>query len=72
MSQPFSGRIVALAKAGANTQISIQLDEPVDTVKFESFSNLRHHIRGVVGPDGHSPRQTSDGTPHLIIDMPSG
>lgn len=72
MSQPFTGRIVALAKAGKNTQISLQLDEPVDTVQFGSFSNLRSHIRSVVGPDGRSPRKTSDGTPHLVIDTPSG
>ena len=70
MGQPFSGRIMALAKAGANTQISIQLDEPVDTVRFESFSNLRRHIRGVVDPNGRSPRRTSDDKPHLFLDLP--
>ena len=72
LGQPFTGRIVALSKAGPNTQISLQLKEPVDTVQFESFSNMRRHIRGVVGLDGRSPRKTSDGTPHLVIEIPRG
>lgn len=67
LGQAFTGRIVALSKAGQNTQVSLQLNEPVDTVQFKSFSNIRSHIRGVVGPDGRSPRKTSDGTPHLVI-----
>ena len=71
LGQAFTGRIVALAKAGPNTQISLQLNEPVDTVQFESFSNMRRHIKGVVGPDGRSPQKTSDGTPHLVINIPS-
>ncbi|AVW91878.1 glyoxalase superfamily protein [Celeribacter baekdonensis] len=72
LGQAFTGRIVALSRVGSNTQLSLQLDEPVDTVQFESFSNMRRHVRGVVGPDGRSPRKTSDGTPHLVIDIPSG
>ncbi|WP_050523004.1 glyoxalase superfamily protein [Pseudorhodobacter wandonensis] len=67
LGQPFVGRIVAIAKLGQNTQVSLQLNEPVDTVQFESFSNMRRHIRGVIGPDGRSPSKTSDGTPHLVI-----
>lgn len=72
LGQAFIGQIVALSKAGQNTQVSLQLNEPVDTVQFESFSNMRSHIRGVVGPDGRSPRKTSDGTPHLVINIPGG
>lgn len=70
LGQAFTGRIVSLSKVGQNIQVSLQLDAPVDTVQFESFSNMRHHIRGLIGPDGHSPRKTSDGTPHLVIDRP--
>ena len=72
LGQEFTGRIVALSKVGSNMQVSAQLDEPVDTVTFESFSNMRSHIKGVVGPDGRSTRKTSDGSPHLTIDIPSG
>ena len=69
LGQAFTGRIVALSKVGSYTQVSLQLSEPVDTVQFESFSNMRRHIRGIVGPDGRSPRKTSDGAPHLVIDV---
>ncbi|WP_417587958.1 glyoxalase superfamily protein [Pararhodobacter oceanensis] len=69
LGQAFTGRIVALSKLGPNTQLSLRLEAPVDAVQFESFSNLRRHIKGVVAPDGRSPRKTSDGTPHLIIDI---
>ena len=72
LGQPFTGVIVSLSVAGANFQVALQLDEPVDTVRFDSFSNLRRRIRGTVGPDGRSPQKTSDGTPHLVIRMPGG
>ncbi len=68
LGQPFTGRIVALSKVGGNHKVSLRLDEPVDTVRFESFSNMRRHVTGLVGPDGRSPSRTSDGSPQLIID----
>ncbi|MEM9585513.1 MAG: glyoxalase superfamily protein [Pseudomonadota bacterium] len=46
----------------------MDLDEAVDVVRFESFSNLRTQIRVEVGPAGHSKECTSDGTPHLELD----
>ncbi|MGR3760737.1 glyoxalase superfamily protein [Roseobacteraceae bacterium NS-SX3] len=70
LGQRFTGQITALSKAGAGYAISIQLDQPVDTVRFESFSNMRRRIRGVVGADGRALRKTSDGMPQLIIDLP--
>lgn len=70
LGQTFMGRIVALSKAGLNLNVSIQLDAPIDTVRFESFSNMRRRIRGVIGPDGRSEQKTSDDLPQLIIDMP--
>ena len=70
LGQAFTGRIMALSRVGSNLNISLQLDQPVDTVRFESFSNMRRRIRGVIGPDGRSPQKTSDGVPQLVIDMP--
>lgn len=72
VGQAFTGRIVAVAKVGPNRQVSLQLDAPIDTIMFQSLSNMRRHIRGIVGPDGRSPRKTSQGVPHLVIDIPSG
>jgi hypothetical protein len=49
--------------------VRLDLDHPVDVVTFDSFSNLRKRIRGTVGPDGRSKEITSDGTPHLVLDL---
>lgn len=70
LGQSFIGRIVALSKVGLNLNVSIQLDAPIDTVRFESFSNMRRRIRGAIGPDGRSEQETSDGLPVLVIDLP--
>ena len=70
LGQTFMGRIVALSKVSLDLNVSIQLDAPVDTVRFESFSNMRRRIRGVIGPDGRSEQKTSDGLPVLVIDLP--
>lgn len=70
LGQAFTGRIVAISKVGSNLNVSLQLDAPVDTVRFESFSNMRRRIRGVIGLDGRSLHKTSDGVPQLIINIP--
>lgn len=68
LGQAFTGQIVALAGAGDHRQIEIRLDQPIDTVRFESFSNLRRQIRGTIDGAGRSPRKTSDGAPQLIVE----
>lgn len=70
LGQSFVGRIVGLSEIGLDLNVSVQLNVPVDTVRFESFSNMRRRIRGVVGPDGQSAQKTSDGLPQLVINMP--
>lgn len=67
LGQPFSGRIIALSGPASHRQLSITLDSPIDTVRFESFSNWRTQIRGTVDAEGRSPRKTSDGVPQLIV-----
>ncbi len=68
LGQAFSGEIVALSGSAGHRHVEIKLDRPVDTVRFESFSNWRHRIRGTLGVDGRSHHKTSDGTPHLVIE----
>jgi len=70
LGQAFTGHIVALSKVGLNLNVGLQLDAPVDTVRFESFSNMRRRIRGVIGPDGRSLQKTSDGMPQLVVNLP--
>ncbi|MCB1361348.1 MAG: hypothetical protein KDJ96_09845 [Rhodobacteraceae bacterium] len=70
LGQAFTARVVAVSKAGRNLRVTLRLDAPVDTVRFDSFSNMRQQVSAVVGPDGRSTRKTSDGTPHLVITLP--
>jgi len=67
LGQAYTGEIVALSGPAGHHHVEIKLDQPVDTVRFESFSNWRHRIRGTLDVDGRSHRKTSDGAPHLIV-----
>lgn len=70
LSQPFTGQLIAISilKPGW-FRVELHLDEAIDVVMSDSFSNFRSRIRGVVGPKGHSVERTSDGQPHLQIDL---
>jgi Glyoxalase superfamily protein len=70
LDQPFSGKILALsAHGGGLHKITIHFDEPVDVVTFESFSAFRQRINAQVDGNGVSPRKTSNGVPHLVLDI---
>lgn len=51
-------------------KLTIQFDEPVDVVTFDSFSALRHRVDATVTRNGISPSRTSDGEPHMVIANP--
>ena len=67
LGQPFKGEINALSSSGTHYSVTVRFDEPVDTVTFDSFSNMRRVVRGVVDLNGNSVRKTSNGTPHLTL-----
>ncbi len=50
-------------------RVTLDLHAAIDVVTSESFSNLRKRIRGTVGPKGHTVERTSDGQPHLTLDL---
>ena len=69
LSQRFSATVLSAEQQRPGWfRLVLDLDEAVDVVRFDSFSNLRKQIRIVVGPDGRSKERTSDGTPHLVLD----
>lgn len=70
LSQTFTGHVVSISilKPGW-FRLDLHLDEAVDVVTSNGFSNFRSRIRGVIGPKGHSIERTSDGQPHLQIDL---
>ena len=69
LSQAFAARILSSEQLRPGWfRLILDLDEAVDVVRFESFSNLRKQIRVEVGPAGHSKERTSDGRPHVELD----
>jgi hypothetical protein len=67
LGQPFKGKINALSSSGSHYSVTVRFYEPVDTVTFDSFSNMRRVARGTVNINGTSVRKTSNGTPHLTL-----
>jgi len=71
LNQPFTGKVLALsAVAGSEFyRVTIHFDEPVDVVTFESFSAFRQRVHAQIDENGISPRRTSNGVPHLVLDI---
>lgn len=70
LSQPFSAKVLEAERIRPGWfRLSLELDEPVDVVSFESFSNFRRRLRCVVGPAGELQEKTSDGEPHIRLEM---
>lgn len=67
LGQLFKGEITALSSAGTYYSITVRFDEPVDTVTFASFSNMRRVVRSIVDLNGNSVRKTSNDVPHLTL-----
>ncbi|MDB5664550.1 glyoxalase superfamily protein [Cypionkella sp.] len=72
LGQPFLGQIIALSGPASHRHIEIRFDQPVDVVRFESFSNLRRQIRATINEDGLSHRHTSDGMAQLVVRKEKG
>jgi Glyoxalase superfamily protein len=73
LGQPFKARILSLQTLAGNAylRISLDLDEAVDVVKFDSFSAYRKRITATIRPDGSTVTRTSDGVPHLRLSLAS-
>ncbi len=69
MKKSFHGRVIALRRLqnGRAHEITVEFDNPVDVVHFNSFSNLRKRARVVVAPSGVSVLKTSDGAPYMVV-----
>jgi len=73
LKKPFAGRVLAVREmaGGSAFEISLEFDEPVDVVEFDSFSAFRRRINATVSPSGVSFSKTSDGVPHLVVERTS-
>lgn len=71
LGQSIRGTVVSLEtlNKGGWKRVGIELDTPVDVVTFESFSSFRKRINATIGPDGRTKEKTSNGQPHLILNL---
>ena len=69
LKQHFTARVLSVTEHGngSHYRIALDLDEPVDVVTFDSFSNYRNRVQGLINARGESPSITSDGEPHLVV-----
>jgi hypothetical protein len=71
LGQPFTGRVVGIEAfgVGGRWRMSLQFDKPVDVVTFDSFSALRSRVTVNLDADGKTAEKTSNGVPHLVLDV---
>ena len=69
LKQPMTGHVLACRQLayGDAFEITIEFEEAIDVVSFDSFSNFRKRISTTVSKDLVSHHKTSDGIPHLVI-----
>ncbi|MCD7059788.1 hypothetical protein LSG43_07730 [Pelagibacterium sp. HS1C4-1] len=69
LKQAFKGTIIGVSALGSGEmhRLTIQFDDPVDVVTFDSFSAFRQRVTTTVNRDGVSPGRTSDGEPHMRL-----
>ncbi len=69
LGQPFTAIVRGMTTLGdgSRRRITLHFDDPVDVVRFDSFSAFRQRVTGEIGWDGRSTRCTSDGAPHLVV-----
>lgn len=70
LSQSFEAEIIAVKKIGDGWfRLTFQFDKPVDVITFEGMSNYRSRTSQVIGPDGTTREKTSNGRPHMVLDI---
>jgi len=69
LGQPFTANLLGLTLgADGRRRVTLHLEDPVDVVRFDSFSSFRLRVSGQISEDGISPQRTSDGEPQLVIE----
>jgi hypothetical protein len=70
LGQAFSAEIIsvqAMTSAPGRYRITLNFDEPVDVVTFDSFSNLRKRVVCTIDESGRTIEKTSNGRPHMEL-----
>ncbi|NMM44289.1 hypothetical protein HH303_07355 [Rhodospirillaceae bacterium KN72] len=71
LGQPFIGEVIGLqSQAGGSLyRLTLDFEEPIDVVTFDSFSNFRKRVSCTVDRNGRSPEKTSNGRPQVALSL---
>ena len=71
LGHSFTGQVKA-ARISANGfwALTVRFDTAIDVVTSAHFSSFRRQVNATVNPGGVSPQKTSDGQPHMVLDIP--
>ncbi|MFD1695193.1 glyoxalase superfamily protein [Roseibium aestuarii] len=69
LGQSFEGEILGVERRSVSgtLAVTIQFDQPVDVVTFDSFSAYRSRVRATVDQSGQTLERTSNGEPHMTL-----
>ena len=69
LSTPFAGELVSVNAMDDSqlTRVRIKFDQPIDVVKFDSFSNFRRQVSCSLTKEGVTKEKTSNGLPQMVL-----
>ncbi len=69
LGQKFAGKITGIQSMNAHARfrVTLEFENPVDVVSFESFSSFRKRVTCVIDPNGKTFEKTSNGLPQLEL-----
>ncbi len=70
LGHAFAG-VVKAARQSANGYwaLTLRFDEAIDVVTSTQFSAFRRQVNTTVNAEGQSPQKTSDGQPHMVLNL---
>ena len=71
LGQAFQGEVTGIQMRASDDRfrVTFVFDEAVDVVTFEGMSNFRKQVHCIIGRDGKTVEKTSNGEPHLVLDL---
>jgi len=68
LGQAFTGDVIGVQTLSSGRyRVTLDFDEPVDVVTFDSFSAYRRRVSCVIDGNGTTAERTSDGVPHMQL-----
>ena len=71
LGQDFTATVIGIQSqlTPGRWRVELKFDEPVDVVTFDSFSAFRTRVSATVDADGRTIEKTSNGIPHMVLDL---